>query len=219
MNKTEQTALTQEISNEARVLYLLGLRPLAEKQTGLTSPLNYKQLIALLNSTANHFSLGRQINSLIKELVKYQLVELDENASLDRSFNGKQLSLPLMNINQDDYPSLHMQWNAMTPEWQPHQRVFEDLAALVGIIDKHYTETELGEFIAYWMGRPEMQFSQFQWTQKFVFQLKQRRVASGVKPKQKVGNQWVEPKAGVQADDNAKQLVAKYSKSAKPNKT
>ena len=51
MNKTEQTALTQEISNEARVLYLLGLRPLADNQTGLTSNLNYKQLIGLLNST------------------------------------------------------------------------------------------------------------------------------------------------------------------------
>lgn len=219
MNKTEQTALTQEISNEARVLYLLGLRPLADKQTGLTTHLNYKQLIGLLNSTTKHFSLGRQINSLIKELVNHQLVKFEESASLDKSFNGKQLSLPLMAINQDDYPALHMQWSAMTPQWQPHQRVFEDLAALVGIIDKHYNETELGEFMAYWMGRPEMQFSQFQWTQKFVFQLKQRRVASGVKPKQKVGNQWVEPKAGVQADDNAKQLVAKYSKNAKPDKT
>ncbi|MDC0601692.1 DnaT-like ssDNA-binding domain-containing protein [Aliiglaciecola sp.] len=219
MNKTEQTALTQEISNEARVLYLLGLRPLADNQTGLTSNLNYKQLIGLLNSTTKQFSLGRQINSLIKELVKHQLVDIDENESLERSFNGKQLLLPLLNIKQDDYPTLHMQFQAMSADWQPHHRVFEDLAGLVGIIDKHFNQTELGEFIAYWMGRPEMQFSQFQWTQKFVFQLKQRRVASGVKPKQKVGNQWVEPKAGVQADDNAKQLVAKYSKNAKPNKT
>lgn len=211
MNNTEQSALTQDISNEARVLYLLGLRPMANKQTGLTTPLNYKQLIALLNGGSQQFTLGRQINGLIKELVKHQLVEVATDASLDKSFNGQQVTLPLLNIKQDDYPSLHLRWTAMHTDWSPHQTVFEDLATLVGIIDKQYSETELGEFIAYWMGRPEMQFSQFQWTQKFVFQLKQRRVASGVKPKHKVGNQWVTAKAGVEADENAKQLVAKYS--------
>lgn len=212
MNNTEQSALSQEISNDARVLYLLGLRPLADNKSGITTPLNYKQLIAMLNGSSKQFTLGRQVNALIKELVKHQLVEISPEASLDKSFNGQQVTLPLLRVTQDDYPSLHMEWTAMTTNWTPHQTVFEDLAALVGIIDRQYSETELGEFIAYWMGRPEMQFSQFQWTQKFVFQLKQRRVASGVKPKQKVGNQWVTAKAGVEADENAKQLVAKYSK-------
>jgi DNA replication protein DnaT len=68
----------------------------------------------------------------------------------------------------------------------------------------------LGEFVAYWMGRPQMQFSQFQWTQKFVFQLKQRRLANGISTSQKVGSQLVKPKASVEADDNAKKLVEKY---------
>ncbi|MBU2876504.1 MULTISPECIES: DnaT-like ssDNA-binding domain-containing protein [Aliiglaciecola] len=212
MNSSEQAALTQELSNDARVLYLLGLRPIADEQTGLTAPLNYKQLIALLNSKTKEFTLGRQINGLIKELVKQQLVEIESDASLDKSFNQQRVRLPLLNIKQDDYPSLHLQWSGMTATWKPHQTAFEDLASLVGIIDKDYSQHELGEFIAYWMGRPELQFSQYQWTQKFVFQIKQRRLASGVKNVQKVGNQWVTPKAGVEADDNAKQLVAKYSK-------
>ncbi|WJG09451.1 DnaT-like ssDNA-binding domain-containing protein [Aliiglaciecola sp. LCG003] len=212
MNSTEHAALTQPLSNEARVLYFLGLRPIADQQTGITAPLNYKQLIELLNGGDKQFTLGRQINSLIKELVACQLVELDPQSSLDKSFNGQPLHLPLLNNKQDDYPTLHLQWTPMKMGWQPHQSLFDDLAALVGIIDREYSQTELGEFIAYWMGRPEMQFSQFQWTQKFVFQLKQRRVASGSKNVQKVGTQWVAPKAGVEADDNAKQLVAKYSK-------
>ncbi|GAC12677.1 DnaT-like ssDNA-binding domain-containing protein [Aliiglaciecola lipolytica] len=212
MNSSEQAALTQELSNEARVLYLLGLRPIADEQTGLTAPLNYKQLIALLNSKTKEFTLGRQINALIKELVKLQLIEIEPDASLDKSFNQQRVRLPLINIKQDDYPSLHLQWSGMTATWKPHKTVFEDLASLIGIIDKDYSHNELGEFIAYWMGRPELQFSQYQWTQKFVFQIKQKRVASGVKNVQKVGNQWVTPKAGVEADDNAKQLVAKYSK-------
>ncbi|MEP4890672.1 MAG: DnaT-like ssDNA-binding domain-containing protein [Aliiglaciecola sp.] len=212
MNSSEQAALTQALSNDARVLYLLGLRPIADEKTGLTAPLNYKQLIALLNGKNNEFTLGRQINGLIKELVKHQLVEIEPDASLDKSFNQQCIRLPLLNIKQDDYPSLHLQWSGMTANWKPHQAAFEDLASLIGIIDKDYSQHELGEFIAYWMGRPELQFSQYQWTQKFVFQIKQRRVASGVKNVQKVGNQWVTPKAGVEADDNAKQLVAKYSK-------
>ncbi|GAB2698037.1 DnaT-like ssDNA-binding domain-containing protein [Aliiglaciecola sp. 3_MG-2023] len=212
MNSSEQAALTQGLSNDARVLYMLGLRPIADEQTGLTGPLNYKQLIALLNGKSKEFTLGRQINGLIKELVKHQLVEIEPEASLDKSFNQQRVRLPLLNIKQDDYPSLHLQWSKMTANWKPHQAAFEDLASLIGIIDKDYSQHELGEFIAYWMGRPELQFSQYQWTQKFVFQIKQRRVASGVKNVQKVGNQWVTPKAGVEADDNAKQLVAKYSK-------
>lgn len=190
---------------------MLGLRPTADEKTGRTGALNYKALIALLNAKDTHYSLGRQINALIKELVHHGLVSVDENTALDKSFNGKNLQLPLLTIKQDDYPTLHLQWLPMSADWTPHPSLFDDLAALVGIIDKHYSQAELGEFIAYWMGRPEMQFSQFQWTQKFVFQIKQRRVASGVRTLQKVGNQWVTPKAGVEADDNAKQLVAKYS--------
>ncbi|GAB5381668.1 MAG: DnaT-like ssDNA-binding domain-containing protein [Aliiglaciecola sp.] len=212
MNSSEQAALTQGISNDARVLYLLGLRPTADDHSGQTAPLNYKHLLALLNGAKKEFTLGRQINGLIKELVKHQLVEIEPDDSLDKSFNGRNVRLPLLNIKQDDYPALHLQWSAMTTSWTPHPPLFKDLSALIGIIDNQYTAEELGEFIAYWMGRPEMQFSLFQWTQKFVFQLKQKRTARGVKTAQKVGNQWVEPKAGIEADDNAKKLVEKYRK-------
>lgn len=215
MNPSEYEALSQRISNDARVLYLLGLKPNTDEKTGVTDKLNYKNLLILLNG--NHpengekpFSLGRQINGLIKELISFNLVKVADNVSLNKSFNGQTLLLPLCKVKQDDYPALHLQWKKMHIDWLPNDILFDDLASLIGIIDKSYTETELGEFIAYWLGRPEMQFSQFQWTQKFVFQIKQKRVASGVKPAKKVGNQWVTPKAGVEADDNAKQLVAKY---------
>jgi len=215
VNPSEYEALTQNISNDARVLYLLGLRPTVDEKTGATDKLNYKNLLTLLNGgsqTADEkrFTLGRQINALIKELKSFNLVKLDDDKSLTKSFNGKRVVLPLFNVKQDDYPALHLTWTTMSIDWCPSDTLYNDLASLIGIIDKQYTQTELGEFIAYWLGRPEMQFSQFQWTQKFVFQIKQRRVASGVKPTQKIGNQWVSPKAAIEADDNAKQLVAKY---------
>ncbi len=212
MNSSEYNALQQAITNEARVLYLLGLRPEADKTSGQTQPLNYKRLLNLLNSASKQFTLGRQINGLLKELVDTGLVDVHEQQDLNKSFNGKSLVLPLMVIKQDDYPALHLQYSAMHKEWQPHSELFNDLARLVGIIDAEFSNTELGEFIAYWMGRPQMQFSQFQWTQKFVFQMKQRRQASGSVNKTKVGSQWVTPKAAIEADENAKKLVEKYSK-------
>jgi hypothetical protein len=96
--------------------------------------------------------------------------------------------------------------------WLPNEKLISDLAKLVGIIDYEYTTNELGDFIAYWLGRPESQFSEYQWTQKFVFNLKKIRLAHGFKNVQKVGQQKVQTKAGILADDNAKKLVAKYSK-------
>ena len=92
------------------------------------------------------------------------------------------------------------------------KKLISDLAKLVGIIDYDYTTSELGDFIAYWLGRPESQFSEYQWTQKFVFNIKKMRLAHGFKNVQKVGQQIVQTKAGIVADENAKNLVAKYSK-------
>lgn len=211
MNPSEYDALNQAISNDARVLYVLGLRPNADTTSGLTQAINYKALLALLNGKSEQYTLGRQINGLIKELVNVGLVGLRDDQPLNRSFNGRQLVLPFLVTEQDDYASLHLEWSAMTLDWQPTLSLFEDLSKLVGIIDKEYSTHELGEFVAYWMGRPQSQFSQFQWTQKFVFQIKQRRLASGISKKQKVGSQLVTPKAGVEADENARKLVEKYS--------
>lgn len=212
MNPTELTALSQALSNDARALYCIGLRPEADKTTGQTPPLNYKQLLAMLNAKETRFTLGRHINALLKELVDAGLVAVDDDQPLNKSFNGKQISLPLLAIRKDDYASLHLTWQNMNTDWQPHDALFNDLAHLVGIIDKEYTQAELGDFIAYWMGRPQMQFSQFQWTQKFVFHLKNKRLAKGLSNIQKIGSQAVTPKAGVEADENARKLVEKYSK-------
>lgn len=215
MNPSELDALNQAISNDARVLYLLGLRPDANTKTGVTKPLNYKALLILLNAKEQRYTLGRQINGLLKELVNVGLIGLQDDMPLNRSFNGRQIVLPFLVTQKDDYAELHLQWSAIKSDWQPTQTLFDDLAKLVGIIDKEYSKDELGEFVAYWMGRPQSQFSQFQWTQKFVFQIKQRRLATGVKVIQKVGNQLVTPKAGVEIDDNAKKLVEKYGKKQK----
>jgi len=214
-NQTEQTALIQPISNDARILYVLGLRPYANSVDGVTPALNYKLLLNMLNAKEEKFTLGRQINNLIKELLGVGLINFYQEVELSRSFNGKKLILPLMLIKPDDYAKLHLNWHNMTLDWIPNKDLLADLTKLVGIIDWEYSDNELGDFIAYWLGRPEANFSQFQWTQKFVFNLKQKRLARGVKTVHKVGNQIVTTKAAIVADENAKNLVAKYSAKSK----
>lgn len=211
-NKAEQTALLQSLSNDARILYMLGIKPTANDSTGITSPLNYKSLLSILNTKDEKFTLGRQVNSLIKELLSVGLVTFQNEVELNHSFNGKTLVLPLTTMKIDDYSKLHLNWHKMHIDWLPNEKLIADLAKLLGIIDYDYNSSELGDFIAYWLGRPESQFSEYQWTQKFVFNLKKKRLAHGFKSVQKVGQQIVQTKAGIQADDNAKNLVAKYSK-------
>jgi DNA replication protein DnaT len=191
---------------------LLGIKPYVNDKSAITSPLNYKNLIKLLNAKEEKFSLGRQINSLIKELLNVGLVNFDSDVELNHSFNGKTLVLPLMLMKTSDYSKLHLDWQSMHINWQPDKSLVTDLAKLIGIIDHQYSEQELGEFISYWLSRPESHFSQFQWTQKFVFNLKHKRLAHGVKKVHKVGQQLVQVKAGIVADENAKKLVEKYSK-------
>ncbi len=212
INQAEQTALLQPLSNDARTLYLLGLKPISDEKSATTSPINYKELLKLLNGKEDKFSLGRQVNSLIKELLNAGLVTFNQQVDLNHSFNGKVLTLPLSNMPVDEYAKLHLNWHSMTLDWQPNDKLASDLSKLVGVIDYQYTDTEIGDFIAYWLGRPESQFTEYQWTQKFVFHLKKNRLAHGFKPVKKVGQQLVKEMAGIEADENAKNLVAKYGK-------
>jgi DNA replication protein DnaT len=212
INEAEQQALHQGLSNDARILYLLGIKPGCHKTSAQSEPLNYKNLLQLLNGKDQKFTLGRQLNSLIKELLHVGLVSFEQDVELNHSFNGKTLVLPLTLMKADDYSRLHLEWQSMQLNWQPDSRLIVDLAKLMGIIDYHFTEQELGDFIAYWLGRPETNFSQFQWTQKFVFNLKHKRLAHGKQTVHKVGQQLVKAKAGIVADENAKKLVEKYSK-------
>lgn len=213
INQAEQTALLQPISNDARTLYLLALKQIVDENSGVTTPLNYKSLLTLLNAKDEKYTLGRQVNSLLKELLNVGLISFRDKVELNHSFNGKVLLLPLTTMKADEYSKLHLNWHKMTLDWVPNEKLASDLSKLVGIIEYEYTSTELGDFIAYWLGRPESQFTEYQWTQKFVFNLKKIRLAHGFKPVQKVGQQLVKARAGIEADENAKNLVAKYGKS------
>lgn len=211
MNNAEINALKSVLSNEARVLYSLIFRPTVNCQTGASDTLNYKQITALLNATETKIALGRQINRLVKELKQAGLISVPLNVDINKSLNGKQILLPLVLLKDDKYHQLHQSRSPITLNWMPDKELFTELAQLIGLIDKDFSDDEAGEFTAYWLGRPESLFSPFQWTQKFVSHLKQRRLARHSKPVKKIGTQLSTAKSGIEADENARKLVEKYS--------
>jgi hypothetical protein len=215
MNQAEYTALSGPISNDARTLYLLGLRPSANATTGLTEPLDYKYLLNLLNSKETRFSRGRQINSLIKELVNAELIALTHDADIQLSLNGKALLLKALPVVETTSPLLP-QKQPMFRDWQPNAELYKDIAQLIGIIDADYTEEERGEFLVYWLGRADAKFTDYQWSQKFAQHIKRQRTASDSATIKKTGTQThANPVSSLEADDNAKRLVAKYKQSRK----
>jgi len=151
LTQAELAALQSPLSNDCRVLYLLGLRLGANQATTSSAPLDYKQLLALLNgdNKDDTYQRGRQINSLIKQLEQVGLVALPLELDLEHTINGKTLLLPLLSEPQSDFEQLHSRHSAMTANWTPNKALFEEMASLLGIIDKTFDENEVVEFIAY----------------------------------------------------------------------
>jgi DNA replication protein DnaT len=219
LTQAELAVLQSPLSNDCRVLYLLGLRPTANTASTATAPIDYKFLLSLLNGEQKDtpYQRGRQINSLLKQLELVGLVVFPETLDLEHSINGKALLLPLINNAQSNFDSLHKSHFAISASWKPNKELFLEMASLLGIIDTEYDDNEVGEFISYWLGRPSTILSEFQWTQKFAHNIKHKRVAAGYSPVRKVGNQQVKVAAGIEADDNARKLVEKYATSTKKN--
>jgi hypothetical protein len=96
-------------------------------------------------------------------------------------------------------------------QWRPDEEL-PALARLCGVIDASYSEEDLREFIAYWLGRPEVFDSQHQWMLKFIRALKTalpRRPATVVTGYQQVAPAPVElaRAAGRKMIDEAKRLA------------
>ncbi|MFT4809703.1 MAG: DNA replication protein DnaT [Glaciecola sp.] len=213
MNSLELDALQLSMSNHARALYGIYLASKGSLTKGNVT-LSYKDIIQFLNGKEEIVTLGRQVNSLLKELDNAGLIQINSDQSYKRSLNNQIIHLPLSVTREisDITTDKHQSFVKMNVNWRPNAELFEQICQLVGVIDKGYSADELGEYIAYWLGYPEKQFTDYQWTQKFVLNIKQRRQRLPVNKEQtKVGHQWITPQAGLEIDDNVKQLVEKYS--------
>lgn len=211
MNELELETLQTPLSNLARVLYCLYLRPQLRANSQKVTVSN-AAIMALINNKKTVITMGRQISALLKELHNAGLIEAQENTDFSKSLHKHTLTLPLTALPQSlENPLFHSQHKSMRLDWRPVESIFEDLCQLVGVIEKTYSADELGEFIAYWLGRIDTQCTEYQWTQKLVIHLKQRRQRLPLaEQKAKAGHQYVTPSAGIVFDDNVKQLINQY---------
>lgn len=211
MNALELETLQTPLSNLARVLYCVYLRPQLQ-QNSLKVTINNSAILQLINNKKQVLSMGRQVSALLKELHNVGLIDAGKQADFTKSFHNQQIALPLSVLPQSlEDPKFHSQHKSMRLDWRPVQSIFEDLCHLVGVIEKTFSADELGEFIAYWLGRIDTQCTEYQWTQKLVIHLKQRRQRLPLaQQKTAMGHQYVTPSAGIVFDDNVKKLIEEY---------
>ena len=210
LTDAEYAALLEVNSNAARSLYILGLRPNAHGVTGATQPIHYPSLCNIVNTKDETFTQGRQINRLLKQLLKQGLIQLGPDQDIEYSLREQRLVLPMMIVANEPYTTLHTKRFGMHMQWAPDERLFSELAQIVGLLDKQYSQEDIGDFISYWMGRPDKQFSQFQWTQKFVLQRKTKMSQHAQSVNHTVGYQTVAQDGKIQVDDKTKAFIKRY---------
>jgi DNA replication protein DnaT len=177
MSPQEFLLLNQpRLSHPARTLYCLHLRRMAVQKQPIQ--INYPELGRALAVEDPHAVSGfsyqvtaRQLTELFNELEQAGLIQLEQAACESGHYHQQHVSLPLLTST---VAPLAQQAFAMHTEWQPDHQ-FVGICQLCGLIDSHYDEEERGEFIAYWLGRPERFATQHQWMMKFVKMLKSRR--------------------------------------------
>lgn len=177
MTPAEYSALAHpRLSHPARSLYTLQLRRLVlENQL---ARLNYPELgraLAVVDpSDPCGFSFqvnARQLTELFDELMEAGLLQVEAQPESEH-YHQCPFQLPLLTQKlRSPLPERPFQ---MHLQWRPDEEL-PALARLCGVIDASYSEEDLGEFIAYWLGRPEVFDSQHQWMLKFIRALKTRR--------------------------------------------
>lgn len=177
MSPQEYLLLSQpRLSHPARSLYVLSLRRAALQHQPVIA--NYPELGRFLAvtdpSTPSGFSYqvtGKQLTALFQELIETGLIQVEALSADEQHYHQKSIFLPL--IKKTTLP-LKQQAFAMMIDWQPDDS-FPQICHLCGLIDTTYNSTELGEFVAYWIGQPDKYATQHQWMMKFVKMLKGQR--------------------------------------------
>ncbi|NHI00389.1 DnaT-like ssDNA-binding domain-containing protein [Oceanimonas sp. MB9] len=174
MTPAEYQALTSpRLSHPARSLYLLYLRHQARGDE--TQPLDYPSLgraLAVQGEGEYRYRVTPAgLTELIDELQQAGLLVLQQRAH-PQHYHGARFRLELKRLQ--GLTPLPVRQFAMHPDWRPDEQL-DGLARLCGLLDSRYDDTELGEFIAYWLGRPEVFENQHQWMLRFVRQLKKQR--------------------------------------------
>ena len=208
MTPAEYQALTSPtLSHPARSLYQLYLQhqALGDKTQPLDYPLLGKALTVQGKGEYSYRVTPATLSGLVEELMAVGLLSLQHNPH-PQHFHGAIFSLPLKHL-QGLAPLPSRQF-AMHADWRPDQQ-FAGLARLCGLLDSSLDEIELGEFIAYWLGRPEVFENQHQWMLKLVRKLKnQRSIKRAPVPQNESSYQQLPTKIETGPSKRAQQMMA-----------
>ena len=183
MTPAEYSALAHpRLSHPARSLYTLQLRRLVLENR--LARLNYPELGRALavvdpgNSGGFSYQVNaRQLTELLDELMEAELLQVEAQADSEH-YHQCPFQLPLLSQRvRSPLPARPFQ---MHLQWRPDEEL-PALARLCGVIDASYSEEDLGEFIAYWLGRPEVFDSQHQWMLKFIRALRDERIKTMIR--------------------------------------
>ncbi|OIN06650.1 DnaT-like ssDNA-binding domain-containing protein [Oceanisphaera psychrotolerans] len=217
MTPAEYQALTSpRLSHPARSLYQLYLRHHARGDItqALDYPLLGKALAVQGEGEYRYRVTPAELTALVDELLDAGLLSLVQNPH-PQHYHGAVFSLPLKGL-QGLAPLPSRQF-AMHPQWRPDEQ-FDGLARLCGLLDSHVDETELGEFIAYWLGRPEVFENQHQWMLKLVRKLKNQRSVKRAAPPQDSGHyQQLPAKNDTGPSKRAREMMAEAQRLSSDN--
>jgi DNA replication protein DnaT len=212
MTPTEYIQLNSpRLSHPARTLYYLQLRRLAESGTRVI--LSYPELGRAL-AVEDPQKVGgfayqvnaSQLTQLLDELQTAGLIQLKHQPQQGH-YHGAECVLPCLTQTFSNSP-IPQAAHPMHPQWRPGDS-FHDLAKLCGLLESQFHEEDLGEFMAYWLGRPEVYATDHQWMLKFIKALKARRYTkTSLTPMVGTGYQQVAATQDSSPSPRALQMIA-----------
>lgn len=175
MTPSEYQALSNpQLTHPARSLYTLHLRRIAS--TTYPVLICYKTLIPAL-LTYDYTLTAKQLTQLLEALQVCGLIQLAEPQVSEGHYHQAAFYLPLSefaSMNDKPLPIPHQAF-AMHLNWCPSQQ-FSTLCRLCGHASSEFSSQDLGEFIAYWLGRPDVMHNQHHWMLKFIKHLKNKQI-------------------------------------------
>lgn len=170
MNQTELERLqSPQLSHIARTLYIFHLHKLSKIGE---HNLDLGYISRLLSSQSRFFPTVATI-----EVVKLCLTELEDLGFIKRQipntpWNCALIDYPLAEKSLEMLPELPF---FMHQNWQPSAS-FKDAALIVGLENPDFSDTELTEFISFWISRSERR-NQISWERAFALRLLRQRRA------------------------------------------
>lgn len=212
--QVELDLLTQPISNHAKLVYCLYLKPAVNNDQAKVL-INNKEVLKLVNQKTVEIRLGRNVTALLIELEEIGLIKLPDNTTEQTNLNNQQIHMNFVGEQSKTSSQHHINFLPMDVSWRPPRDLLNDIAKLIGLSSCDFNADELGEFIAYWMGRIDIQQTHYQWTQKFAMHLKQRRQKQTTGASStNINNQQNLYSSTIVFDENVAKLVEKYQTNA-----